>query len=793
MAKIYDAQIQWQAPSGHRFQAQPLEDYISAGLANVSRAAGEASEGIQKLHDQDAAALMSKAGQESKKFIEDFEDFFGDYMGKMEAGAMKFWDDAYAQLDEPTRRRFDMNNPKAREIFELTAKQAAVDKSLDHQYTEYSRRVPVYASQIIALGDPAKIKEALAAKVYELSENSGMRMADAEKVVDQLQRYVADGAVNMLIGEDRLDEAAELNNDLAFTAMLAPDQRIQNNNTIRSIRQKQQDELLKQQSSGSKNAAKENRDFVYNGLKEEMSYVHDKAVSNGKGAEWSDLLYRVASDFQEGKLADSYEAPDGSVVLLRDLVPEYALYTDMNYADRIAVAQDLIKAFEGSPEVYQRIGKMKVDAATLLDSLPKDDDGRISIKSIPATKVARIKDVLDQVDENYATLDKDLRDYVETLRAVSAAYREMERAALAPSNFIMPGDVIEKGTFMGSTEDYASLEGNFSYGSLQNARGDKEGVFSASYLSSQGTEKNEKLRDALLRRVEISRASTGNNRMPAAGSTEEMIEFNKAYLNDAPLEMKQKLGIADASTYQILDAKDKEISLYDRMGMLNNTVDEGNKLVRPTLPDWYEATSWDKLSPAARKALLPSDLNVEQMAKLGGGSNSPVVLYNAIINNDESLLDAITDGSARKALKKAYKKFQETTVKDINTSLKENAKYKGMTNAADVAEKALKYKYSNAEKPTYSAPDMSVPIEETDYYLSLVRMIRAINPGSQPDAKTVRDIASQIRSASYSNWWKSMGDAVPWLFRRASMPVEGSHAREVLDESSNLTVKSRGI
>lgn len=771
MARIYDAQIEWQAPNAHRFQAQPLKDYISNGLANVAQAAAQASEGVQKIHDQDAASKMKLAADAAQKYVNDFEDYSAEnYMDVMEAGAMKIWDDAFGSLDEPTKRRFEQNNPEARNIFNLKIHEAATDKTFNHIYTEYDRRVPMMANEITALDDPNEIKAILEATVDSILNTSGMRAEDAEKIVDKLREEVSKGAINQMIGEGRLDDAAALTNDLQFSALISPSERAKFNTTIQTLLEAEKETKEKEPSASEKQKAI--RDTVFEGTRSALSDAYDIARSQNKTSQWAKMYYKFLNDFQEGKLSDVYAMydDDGNVIgtftaaqLLGD--DSFSLLTDMEYADRIDVAQKLLKAFETSPAVMREIGEITTNGGSLLDSLPRDDNGRVEVSKLTESQVGNIKEILDKTDENYTVMNPAVRDLYYELRRVYAAQQNLKRATLRPANYIAPDDVVELGGFFTSTENRASVAGQYTYSEMSKARS------GPAVKQAGGTINDPNARETMLSALEPYWAYSNNGKRPPAGSNHMMVDMTMKMLLDADDETKKALGIYGYAENDIIAARDSIASNYRKFNTFEEGVDGKDALhsIRPTMP-YDSPTKWDDMSVNERKAAY-------QMYTRGKFGN--ISLYTRYPK-------FVTEGTSGFLSDKKWNAYEKQIVADIEKGLAEDKNlYGNYSSAVDVLRAAA----TAGDRTASFGFDTSRAIEETDYYAALVGMIKRINPNAVPSASVVRNVASRIRSANYKDWLNVVGGWFDWN-AGASKYAKGTQTRETADALSEITVKT---
>lgn len=558
MAKIYEAQIQWQAPSGHRFQAKPLDDYISAGLANVSRAANEASEGIQKLHDQNAAALMEAADKESANYINNFEDFSGDnYMDVMEANAMKFWDDAYAQMDDATKRRFDMYNPKAREIFEIKTKQAAVEKTFTHQYEEYKRRVPVMASQIVALGDPNAIKKGLVDKINELSETSNMRAEDLEQVIDQLRQEVADGAIAQAIGEGRLEDAAALNNDLDFSSAITPTKRASNNVTIQSALNSKE-KAKKEETRDKKEKAIV--DSLTNGAVDLYDALYAAAGKDDNSrAAVTESFNKFISDFLNGDIKDEYNG-----VTVSKYYPDLQMYTDAPFHIRQKAAKNIIDAtLENNPTDKKVKAQLGYRISTLGARLPTDDEGYVDMTKLAPAEVAQIFSVLDQVS-GYYSFDDGVQKDIDKLVRFRTAYTDRASLALQPSAYQDRATLMNQKTGFGWETQKYMQSGNLAPDTMDALR---KGI-----AKTGGVQFNSQYREAMQDAMANFAYWANGGKLPKSGTYEELAMMEAVTLANMSDDDKRALGIENVTTEQIVNAWLHRVNEFDSMGVLQTVV-----------------------------------------------------------------------------------------------------------------------------------------------------------------------------------------------------------------------------
>lgn len=241
MPRVYDQQISWQPTGTQKMQYDKLQDYISPALDNAARAAENVQQAIVEMQDKEVADAAAEVAQKQADIINNFDEFsLQDPQGEMVNRSMKEWDKFMADMPVAARRRFDRNNPKAREIFKLKTEEAATKRA--REYTTAKKKADVNrTSQDIIAGavgpdgkvNPAKVKERLQ---YEY-DNAGRTMTPDDLVEYQklLGSTTQQGAIMDAISRGQLAEAKALNEDREFTANLSPEQIAKNRQSIQRL------------------------------------------------------------------------------------------------------------------------------------------------------------------------------------------------------------------------------------------------------------------------------------------------------------------------------------------------------------------------------------------------------------------------------------------------------------------------------------------------------------------------------------------------------------------------------
>lgn len=796
MGAIYKSQIQWNAPDGHKFSAQPVRDYIAQGLEQVGAAAQQVSQSIQVEQNQIAVDRMKQAGVEAQSFIDNFEDFSGDdYMDKMVSGAMEIWNNAYAQMDEATARRFEMNNPEATSVFNFKVQEAAVEKSYNHAYTQAVRNIPNRASAIVALGDPNAIKAAMQEEVYRASQEDGMRAEDLEKYIDTLQYDIAQGAIAQAIGEGRAEDAAALNNDLQFTNRLTPSQRASNNAAIQ--------QLLKAKAEATKKADIDEDKVLRESLTKSLVAVGDEmyrmAGTNDAAKEDVTLaINKMLNDFSEGDIAASYNG-----IPIDVLFPEYKAFVDAPYSIRQKVVKDVYgELLENSPTDRRMKAEIGWRAASKLAGLDEDESGTVEVSELQLEDMAEIGQIVTDSDNFYA-YDDSIDAVLDPLRQVWMYARDRAEYALQFSAYQEADTPIAQRTGLGwSTEQY-SYSGNLSPEVMQVLRERKDDPHGLTYSA--------KLDEARQQAISNLAYWTNGGKLPDNGTYREMIYQQAVDFAFMPEEEKKKLGLEYVTNRQIIDNLFRQAAQYDREGILDSAVDNTKGLVRPA----SEAASTKEMSPAERArvtntylispegvalkeefkrkhnvtdgivSILASEGKIDDsfVGKLMGptdeipkeynGSVLGKMLYSAMVSTG-----AVSSGKPllKSKIDELNADWKKEVLDPIDSVLRQDARYRSESakdayiDAAGLrgSPEAIKIVQAlRAGSPADRVP-MAKSIYDTDYYRSIVDSIMFMNNGANPNSEDVAAMAASIRRSVFPDNFASRAVHGDWSSKATS-------------------------
>lgn len=218
MPAIKNAQIQWNAPQTHKFSADKLNDYITQGLDNLSRVAGETAETTAKFLDEEIAAQMRKVATDAARAISEENDFDGDY-SSLNKKIMDNWDKAFSQFDSATQTRFNRNNPRARDIFELKIGEEIVKKERAQQAaTIRDLKIPSWTSEVmLAKGstpeETMRIQNELQQKYNRQIESYNLDVTVANQLKARLANNLDIARVTSWLANNELDTMYKALND----------------------------------------------------------------------------------------------------------------------------------------------------------------------------------------------------------------------------------------------------------------------------------------------------------------------------------------------------------------------------------------------------------------------------------------------------------------------------------------------------------------------------------------------------------------------------------------------------
>lgn len=212
MPKVYDQQISWQAPATQKMQYDRLQDFITPALQNVTKASQNATDLMVEIGDKRAAGELEQAAKDAAFDIENWQDFSEPEktQDKMVESAMAKYDAVMANMDPSTRRRMDMYNPKAREIYEVKAKEKAADVTYNYAYKTDTANIDNDVGRMITERAPegpeavkAYVDEHLAKKQKEL------RPADYNVYSKAVKANAQKGLIDWYVAYGNLDKAIE--------------------------------------------------------------------------------------------------------------------------------------------------------------------------------------------------------------------------------------------------------------------------------------------------------------------------------------------------------------------------------------------------------------------------------------------------------------------------------------------------------------------------------------------------------------------------------------------------------
>ena len=241
MPKVYEQQLSWQAANGPHMQYDKIQDMITPAMENAARAADEVQRGIMAMQDKRVAEAADALAQKQAEIIKNFDEFsLKDPQGEMVNRSMKEWDKFIAEMPYEARNRFERNNPKAREIFELKSKEAATTRA--RQYTTAVKKANVNrtAQDIITRGVTPEGIKALLQQEYDTAGKT-MTPEDLIEYQQLLGSTTQQGAIKDAMSHGNLGYAQVLNDDKEFTVNLSPEKVATNREAINRLMEKDDD------------------------------------------------------------------------------------------------------------------------------------------------------------------------------------------------------------------------------------------------------------------------------------------------------------------------------------------------------------------------------------------------------------------------------------------------------------------------------------------------------------------------------------------------------------------------
>lgn len=210
MPKVYEQQLSWQPANGARMQYDRIQDFITPALENATKTSQNAMDALRQVGDKQAASELEQAAMDAAFDIDNWTDFSKpeETQDKMVANAMEKYDKVFANLDPSTQRRMNLYNPKAREIYEVKAKEKAADASYNYAFKDAMANMDKDVGRMITESnpeDPSSVKNAMNAHLARMKKT--MRPADYLAYEKALKPTAEKGLVDWYIAQGRLGDA----------------------------------------------------------------------------------------------------------------------------------------------------------------------------------------------------------------------------------------------------------------------------------------------------------------------------------------------------------------------------------------------------------------------------------------------------------------------------------------------------------------------------------------------------------------------------------------------------------
>jgi len=395
MPRVYDQQIAWQPTGTQKMQYDRLQDFITPAMENAARAADNIQQAIVSIQDKQVADAADALAQKQADIINNFDEFsLKDPQGEMVNRSMKEWDKFIAEMPVEARRRFERNNPKAREIFELKTTEAATKRARNYANAQAKADVPRAAQDIIARsgGDPRKIQVFMQQKEAEMSKS--MTPEDFIEYQKTLGYAVQQGAIDDAISHGNLAQAKALNNRREFTKNLTPEQVAKNRMTIQRLLDKEEKD---EDGSGS---GKSKGPSFYDGLIIAQQKAGHNADTAGAAARATNVYNSIASGASIENVKRMGDVPlldeNGNPVLDKDGNP--VVMETIDDKTIIAGGKTLAEIYNMYPAQRQKLMEDAKKAAALSNS-PASTEAMSYVNRISATmtEVEMAKDVSEKL------------------------------------------------------------------------------------------------------------------------------------------------------------------------------------------------------------------------------------------------------------------------------------------------------------------------------------------------------------------------------------------------------------
>lgn len=567
MAQIYTNQVMWQSPAQHKFKADQLKDYIADGLANVASASKQTVDMLNNIKDKEAAGKMEEAVKSAQNYLTKFQDFSSEnYLSVMENGAIKYWDDAFASLDKDVQRRFEMNNPEARDIFRLKVAEATTARVYDHVRVTKMNEIPLDASAIVNLVDPVAMQAALEEQIARV-EAMNMRPEDVLQYTSKLRYEVATGGIYAAIGRGDFELANGMVHNPYFVSALSPREQEQLKASIRSSYASSFESEKANLSAAAKKKLEQDTSL---GVSVIDMIMNDASLGD------TDQRFKFASAFLSSMLSNDLSGLDSFAWANKRAMYDFLdTLTSVPYSQRQMLVKDIAaSAFPNSPELDRAIGQAQSNVSMLItrnaeksfDKWTSDD------VALAFELVSTYRDVM--------SFSPDLRKAMAPLEEVVGRQTLADQLELRGMG---PAEVEFSRTGLVDSFKDMNPAAKIAF-ALQGGEGSKEETYSKNI--------NQMFADATYKLA----ARLNDGEEPENGTYVESLARTAVLLGNAPVEMKRDLGIDHVSTDELSMAMWRKRYELSTVGKLNEYMPGGAEALSEGIPLVY-----DDMVRAARK------------------------------------------------------------------------------------------------------------------------------------------------------------------------------------------------
>ena len=237
MAEIYKQQLEHKVTDGEKLRAAPFKNYFAQGLNDAEEGFRQLDEYLQYLGDKELASKMDMVIRDTAEEINNWQDFNTEGRNKLLSNIMENYDRTLASAPLDAQRRLNDNNPEARNIYALKAREKILDKAKKQVYAEKERDFDAMADIVAYTRGTKANEDALRAMLARVNENPGdlLDVQSLGELTDKAGNKAVLQTIGQAIIEGRSGDAQWYLSNPFYSRFMTPSQKLNFQHQLQSL------------------------------------------------------------------------------------------------------------------------------------------------------------------------------------------------------------------------------------------------------------------------------------------------------------------------------------------------------------------------------------------------------------------------------------------------------------------------------------------------------------------------------------------------------------------------------